>query len=66
MEDAAFTLAGVIRRLDPVERWLSQHLLISGADQQLINLLDAKRQLQAERQRLLDDLAQKREDAPDR
>jgi hypothetical protein len=60
IEDHAFTLAGIQKRLEPVETWLSQNLLINGADQQLINLLDAARLLQAERQRLLDELAQKR------
>jgi hypothetical protein len=66
IEDRAFTLAGIQKRLEPVETWLSQNLLINGADQQLINLLDAARLLQAERQRLLDELAQERKNASER
>jgi hypothetical protein len=66
IEDRSFTLAGIQKRLEPVETWLSQNLLINGADQQLINLLDAARVLQAERQRLLDELAQERKNASKR
>jgi hypothetical protein len=66
IEDHAFTLAGIQKRLEPVETWLGQNLLINGADQQLINLLDAARLLQAARQRLLDELAQERKNAPGR
>lgn len=58
MEDDLAALSRALSDLEPVEIWLGQRLIINGADQQLLNLRDAKVRVTAMRAKVLADLEQ--------
>lgn len=48
IEDRLATLVRVSTELSPLEIWLSQRMMMAGADQQLFNLREAQRRLRRE------------------